>query len=196
MAYHIYTSAIKQILSQIEKPTLLEIGIDRGQMFIPLSVFLARSKKEFALVGVDVFVQDSLQVTLGGIDFEQGQNIQLVQGNSLEFLPRLVELNSKFNIVLLDGDHNYHTVSKELTYLESITYENSLVICDDYNGRWSEKDQWYAEVKGYEYVEHTTKKVDTEKHGVKTAIDEFVSKNSNWKIHQPVNSESIILLRS
>jgi predicted O-methyltransferase YrrM len=172
----------------------LEVGVDRGVTFISLAAHLSRSKKEYNLIGVDVLVQESTALTVSFLDRNPDeQRIYLLQGNSLVVLPSLVSQGFKFDVVLIDGDHNYYTVSKELESLNDLTYDHSVVLIDDYNGRWSERDLWYAEREDYSKIDVTTKPVETEKHGVKPAVDEFLQKNPQWRMSKPLNGEPVVL---
>jgi predicted O-methyltransferase YrrM len=151
--------------------------------------------ENFEFVGVDVLVQESLLIILNNIDVLPSQKMIIHQDSSLNALPKLTESSKKFDVVLLDGDHNYYTVSRELEYLDSLTNENSIVLIDDYHGRWSEKDLWYSEKEGYESADKATKRIDTEKHGVKPAVDDFLMKNSNWELLTPIPGEPVMLRR-
>jgi len=193
MAYHGYIPFIKESLFKLDNPKVLEVGLDKGVTTIPTIVFLARAKKKFEFVGVDVLIQEPLLITLRNIDVSKEQKISLFQDNSLNILPKFVENSFKFDVVLLDGDHNYFTVSKELEHLNDLVSDGGLVIIDDYHGRWAEKDLWYAERDGYEKVETATKKVETQKHGVKPAVDEFLLSNSHWETFTLMNGEPIVL---
>lgn len=198
MAYHGYLPLIKQYLQQIPQetvPGLLEIGVDRGVSLIPLVAFLARTRPRFNALGVDIMVQDQVNIMLRNLDLQTGQSASCIEGNSLEILPQMIEQNAKFDVVLIDGDHNYHTVAEELKYLEAITFPTSLVIIDDYEGRWSERDLWYAERKGYEDNQNATAPVETDKHGVKPAVDEWLESHPQWQKAQPVPGEPILLMR-
>jgi predicted O-methyltransferase YrrM len=195
MAYHGYIPPIKQFLSQIPNPKVLEVGLCKGITTVPLFVFMSRFHENFEFIGVDVLLQESLLVMIRNIDVSSTQKLILYQDSSLNVLPKLTETSRKFDVVLLDGDHNYYTVSKELEYLDLLTNENSLVLIDDYHGRWSEKDLWYAEKEGYESVNNATKRIDTEKHGVKSAVDDFLMKNSNWELSTPIKGEPVMLTR-
>lgn len=199
MAYFGYLNLIKQYLVQAlpqEQPvSVLEVGVDRGVTLVPLVAFLARTRPSFTVVGLDIKVQDQVQLMLANLDLQNGQQAYCIEGNSLNVLPTLVEQGLKFNVLLLDGDHNYHTVAEEMKHVEALTYPTSLVICDDYNGRWSERDMWYAERPGYEDVKIATSKVDTEKHGVKPAIDEWLESHPEWQKAQPIPGEPILLMR-
>jgi predicted O-methyltransferase YrrM len=176
-------------------PTILEIGVDRGVTMLPLVVFLARTRQEFVFVGVDVMRQEAVQVMLSHLDLQEAQRVFYVEENSLSFLPKTQMSGMKFDVVLLDGDHNYHTVSAEMKHLEELTNPGAIVICDDYDGRWAERDLWYAERPGYEDNKVATVKVETEKHGVKTAVDEWLDAHPTWQKLQPIQGEPVLLMR-
>jgi hypothetical protein len=134
-------------------------------------------------------------ITAKNIDISQNQKVTLYQDSSLNVFPKLVESSIKFNVILLDGDHNYYTVKKELEYLDSLTQNSSLVIIDDYHGRWAEKDLWYSTREGYESVKNATLPVDTDKHGVKPAVDDFLTSNNLWESSVLIQGEPIVLRR-
>lgn len=196
MAYHGFLPLLKQHLHQLpHSPSILEVGIDRGVSFLTLVAFLARTKQEFIAIGVDILVQDAVRIILANLDLQQGQSTYLYEGNSLEALPKMIQQSLKFDIVLLDGDHNYHTVSSELKLIEKLVHDHSIILIDDYDGRWSERDLWYSERPGYEEVSTATQKVDTEKHGVKPAVDEWLAANPDWKLLKPVQGEPVMLVK-
>jgi predicted O-methyltransferase YrrM len=196
MAYHGYIPLVKNYLDQFETPTVLEVGLDRGITSIPVVTHLARKHEAFVFFGIDVLLQESLKITLSYIDYAEKQSVRLCQGNSLDVLPKLVAQKAKFDVLLIDGDHNYYTVAKELEYLDDLTHENSLVIIDDYHGRWGDKDLWYSDRKEYEAVAEATKPQETEKHGVRPAVDEFVEKIGKWKLETPIKGgEPVVLTR-
>lgn len=176
-------------------PSILEVGVDRGVTFITLAHFLARTREQFLAVGVDVLVQDQVQIMLANMDLQPKQQAYVVAGNSLQVLPSMVNQGMKFDLLLLDGDHNYHTVSQELKYVAELVHDHGIIIIDDYNGRWSEKDLWYAERPGYERVEVTTARVDTQKHGVKPAVDEWLAVHPEWHKANPIGGEPILLTK-
>jgi predicted O-methyltransferase YrrM len=199
MAAHGYVNLLKQYLyQQLPKehvPTVLEVGVDRGVMLLSLIVFLVRTRPQFVAIGVDILVQDQVKLMLQNIDRTPQQQAYCIEGNSLEVLPKMVDQGMKFDVLLLDGDHNYHTVSEELKHLEALTRPGAIVICDDYDGRWSERDMFYAERPGYEDVKIATPKVETDKHGVKPAIDEWLEEHPTWQKSQPIPGEPVLLMR-
>lgn len=186
------------MLSQItHSPVVLEIGVDRGVTFLPLANWLARYRTDFFLLGIDVKVQEEVVIMASAVDrVPERQVIDLWQMNSLDALPKIAAAGQQFDLVLIDGDHNYVTVSRELAHLNDITHGRSVVLVDDYDGRWSERDLWYAERPGYEDCDIATKRVASEKQGVKAAVDEFLAANPQWKTYQPIKGEPIVLSRA
>lgn len=197
MASHGYLPAIKRYLGKIIEadcfPSVLEIGTDRGCMLLPIVSYLIQHAKDYLVIGVDVLVQESLAITLANMD--HNDNAILIQENSLTFLPQVIERKINFDVVLIDGDHNYYTVKQELQYLDKILKPSGVAIIDDYSGRWAERDLWYSEREGYEKVEHVTKRVDVEKQGVKPAVDEFLAEHPDWHHIRPLEGEPILLMR-
>lgn len=195
MAYHGYIPLVKKFLSTIEAPQVLEVGIDMGQTSTPLIAFMARVHKSFHFIGVDVFIRNHIPVVFNNLDLAGDQRVTLVEANSLEFLPNAKKNYQPFDVVLLDGDHNYYTVINELKYLNEITNPNSVVIIDDYHGRWAERDLWYSERDEYRENKFASKPIETEKHGVKTAVDEFLSENQDWFLSCPIKGEPVVLTK-
>ncbi len=97
-----------------------------------MATFLARTKQEFLAIGLDVKIQEQVQIMLANLDLQPKQAAYLLEGNSLKVLPDMVTQGMKFDVILLDGDHNYHTVSTELALLEKLTYDHSIIVVDDY----------------------------------------------------------------
>jgi predicted O-methyltransferase YrrM len=196
VSYHGYVPALQHRLATLQHPPrVLEIGIDRGVTLIPLVVAMAASHESFQYVGVDVDVQESVKLIVKNLGRVVDAGTFLFQANSLDFMPKLVEQAATFDVVLLDGDHNYHTVSSELQYLDRLVAPDGIVIIDDYDGRWSTRDLWYAQRPGYEQNAMVTAPVDTEKHGVKPAVDEWLERNAGWALTKPMPGEPVVLVR-
>jgi hypothetical protein len=146
-------------------------------------------------LGVDVLVQESVILQLVNIDREPEQQAHLHTANSLVALPDLIRQCLKFDIILLDGDHNYHTVIQELKFIEELIHDHGMIVIDDYDGKWANRDLWYAEREGYQNVPCVTPRVETLKHGVKLAVDDWLARHPEWKIHKPIPGEPILLMR-
>ena len=59
--------------------------------------------------------------------------IKLIQGDTREILENLALENIEF--VFLDGGHSYETVFNDLKILERKLKTNSVILCDDYDGK-------------------------------------------------------------
>jgi len=200
VSYHGYLPLVKQHVLQrrlVAPPTLLEVGVDRGVSFITMVVFLARTCPQFVAMGIDVLAQEQVALTLAGIDVQEpNQVVRYVEGNSLAVLPRLAASGAEFDVVLLDGDHNYHTVSEELRILEPMTRSGSIIVVDDYDGRWSERDLYYSERPEYAGVAAATPRQGTALQGVKPAVDRWLASRPGWTMSKPIEGEPVLLVRS
>lgn len=197
MSYAGYIPFAKSVVYTVPAPRVLEIGVDRGQTLVPLVVFLARSKESFAVHGVDVREDESLVSILRNIDLGEDQRVFVHVANSLEWLKNRAD--APFDLVFIDGDHNFETVSAELDMLVSNGYlgDQTVVICDDYFGRWSKNDLYYSERDthaGNELATEAPFALDSGKRGVAAAVDAFVDKNPSWMATSLMAGEPVVLL--
>jgi hypothetical protein len=187
MAYHGYLNFICQYAAAMHEKTgknikILEIGVDKGVTLFSILNNLNCVNVPYEYHGVDVKVQEHLKVMLGLNDsypvgtlyIRKNSSVKLYETNSLEFMEK--HNDHKFDIILIDGDHNYPTVSKECELIPPLMRNaNTLIMFDDYHGKWSEKDLFYKDKKGYEensLLSHLTSIPG--KQGVKPAVDEFL----------------------
>tara|TARA_R100001594_G_scaffold62436_1_gene96743 strand:- start:386 stop:1102 length:717 start_codon:yes stop_codon:yes gene_type:complete len=204
MAYHGYYTFMKEFLEAYPKPSVLEVGVDKGQTFLPLHHHLS-CKEDFLLVGVDVHIRDDLWITFNAMQMNlknhERQMAFLHNESSLEYLPKITEqlpedFGGLFHLILVDGDHNYYTVKKEFEEIPKLLRMGGLIMFDDYDGRWSHQDEYFSEFEEYKDNKLATKRVNTEKKGVKPAIDEFLEENKDWELYQPdLESEVVFLFR-
>jgi len=202
-----YLATIKQIHKENgdESPVrILEIGVDRGQTSLILMSSLITKGIPFIWTGVDIRLDKCLsqQITLmEGVDhyqFKKDSNAKsfavYTEQNSLDFLEKA---QNRYDLVLIDGDHNYDTVSKELSYLEKITHDFSLVICDDYGGRHSGKDSFYSDYESHKSLKDLSSHLqkDTNMGGVTAAIDEFLIDNDVFSGSHDTSFEVFFLCR-
>tara|TARA_B100000035_G_scaffold315483_1_gene336932 strand:- start:16353 stop:16985 length:633 start_codon:yes stop_codon:yes gene_type:complete len=179
MAYHGYICFIsnyaKTVFENKKTPIkILEIGVDTGITLFSLNNNLNMLNTPFEYKGIDILIQPHIDIMKYTFLQANKNKIELIQENSLSYLEKC---NEVFDIILIDGDHNYKTVIKELSYLDNISHKNTLVVCDDYFGRWSKKDLYYSEREAYQENKIATPKEESEKQGVGTAIDEFLQNN-------------------
>lgn len=193
MAYHGYIPIIHGALVRNKNPKILEIGICDGISLFSLIQRLSRTHESFEYFGVDVLVKEQVIETLKYMMFSGDQFIKIFNQNSLTFLS---ETSEKFDIILYDGDHNYYTVLNELKFLDKISHDDSIVICDDYDGRWSETDLFYSERIEYAENKLATPRISLDKSGVKSAIDDFLLENPVWKKEKIIQGEPLVLTKS
>jgi len=210
MSYLGYTRLVsafcKELAKSKEVVTILEIGVDRGQTTLPLLHNLVTNDVDFIFMGVDIRQDWNFSNQLDQMDgvrpnfsHPENPNYYYFIQNSLDWLPSFVENNPtfKFDVILLDGDHNYQTVSKELEYFDQLSYPHTLCILDDYHGKYAEKDDYYADKPSHEGLDHKEFDRDAEKKGMQTAVNDFIEANKDWHLTDSgrTDLEPIIMTR-
>jgi len=220
MSYTGFVGIMTQYCSNLKSPTVLEIGVDKGQTTLPLIHNLMLYNPDFKYVGVDIRMDhllieqmaqmkgiksivaksdiDSLSSYFSNPSWEDDTswNSMYIEQNSLAFLPMLAESGAKFDLVLIDGDHNYPTVKQELKYLKDITHPSSLVICDDYNSkRHSGKDSFYRDTESHKHIKDSIDVIQAVdgKSGADQAINEWIEQNEDWNVSFTEDLEPAIL---
>ena len=202
-----YLGFVKNVLDSYDFkdgfPKILEIGVDKGQSALPIIQNLSCKFEKFLYAGIDIKIRPEVveqitqfaNVCVSGYDDLSCRDVLFFQENSLDWLSANQDASLKFDIVFLDGDHNYHTVINELYMIQGIINPESLIVCDDYFGKFSLKDSWYSEKEEYKDVEKSTKRTEGKKEGVKNAIDDF-SRETTWRGLAFPGFEPILLYRS
>jgi predicted O-methyltransferase YrrM len=195
----------RHYLSQLDFPKVLEIGIDKGQSAIPLIQNLSLTQSRFLYAGIDVLMKPELLeqlsqfegITTSWVDNEDlnERAVMMFEENSLDWLTANQDSPLKFDLVLIDGDHNYFTVSRELKLLQNLLKPTSIIICDDYNGRYAEEDMFYSERESYKDVPNTTPKTESEKKGVSSAVNDFIDGQEETWVGAYFTNDPCILYR-
>ena len=204
MSYLGYTRLMNTHCKLFDVPKVLEIGVDRGQTALPLVANLAQLNSDFVYLGLDVrldqcFAEQVAQIfgARVGTEFPSpDSNVFYTIRNSLDVLPLLAKMKYKFDLILIDGDHNYSTVKKELSYLRDISHTSTMVICDDYSGRHANKDTFYRDYESHKENLHIqgVELPKTEKQGVNQAIDEWIAENSDYKLYNFTDGEPCMIV--
>lgn len=195
MSYLGFTKILtRDFLTNFKRPSVLEIGLDDGQTTLPLIHNMSVMFDEFDYTGIDVKFKMKLFEQLSQFskinlinarDEKQKNSVTIYETNSLDWLYLNKESKNKYDLVLIDGDHNYYTVYNELKMLEPLVHNNTLIVCDDYNGRYSNKDLFYIERNTHKDNKYLHKPVKLEREGVSTAIDDYAN-NATDKINVSV----------
>ena len=199
MSYLGFTGIMSAYCSMIKDPWVLEIGVDKGQTALPLLHNLTSFGQSFKWIGVDVRIDGCVAEQLyhmGGLLPFQGTadkviqeeiaplaawNTAYIHHNSLDALPLFAEKGWKFDLVLIDGDHNYATVIKELAYLKALTHPSSLIFVDDYCSSWKDKDLYYKDRSTHSDNDMLDKPEPIPgKVGVNQAVDDWIQENPDW----------------
>jgi|SaaInlV_165m_DNA_1040744.scaffolds.fasta_scaffold53350_2 cephalosporin hydroxylase len=198
MAYHGYTKFIAEyakVLFDIDNSPIkiLEVGVDTGITLFSIANNMNMLNTPFDYTGIDVRIQTHIPVMGYSFYYHPDSKIKLYEENSFDYLARTDE---KFDIILIDGDHNYETVKEECKYLyRMMKTENSLFIFDDYLGRHSTKDMFYSDRN--EQKDSTLLKIKNtnyKKQGVRPAVDEFVEHNELILFQIYKGAEPVVLV--
>jgi hypothetical protein len=215
MAYHGYNNLIAEFAASFVIPKVLEIGVDKGQALFPITNYFSKlcgnenENRTFIYTGVDIVVREHVNIASTYINQSnmQGPNqvglIELIESNSLEALPALISRGSKYSAVLIDGDHNYHTVSRELNFALELVSDGGIIVCDDYDGEGGSQDEYFSEHPNfyndseknenfYNLISRQEQQ-DNNKVGVKGAVDEFLINNPDWSKYKFFSDEPVVL---
>jgi len=198
MAYHGYIPFIAEYLKNFNRCTILEIGVNTGISTFALVSRLDKRNQHFTYLGVDILIRPDVVETIKYMGLNDISNVMLSQSNSLQALDDLVKQNVKFDVILLDGDHNYYTVSRELPQIDLLMHENTLLVADDYKGKWSSRDLYYGDNEEYRDNTIATKRKDVQidadqKQGVQPAIDEFLLERKHLRSGFLMEGEPIMI---
>jgi len=189
MSYNEFVPIMNNYLSKIDTPSILEIGIEHGTITFQILNNLIRQSNNFVYRGVDIDIKNDILVFAEN-NRSDDYLIDFKEKNSLDELPKLVNANCKFDLTLIDGDHNYYTVSRELDYVKKLMHDESILIVDDYHGPWALRDYWYGDDGDSPQVNNilATKEDSVIKKrwwrsGLLTAVNDFIYDNSDMDLY-------------
>lgn len=173
----------------------MEIGVDVGQTLIPIIQNFTALRLPFSYTGVDIRKDENLVEILNQFILDKNHIVRYEIANSLDWLPKC---KKEYDIIFLDGDHNYQTVFSELNHIKNILSPGGFLVCDDYqNSKWSKNDLYYSTRESHSGIDIATRQPkETKKAGVKAAIDDWIMENPGWEIKIPLkNCEAVIIKR-
>lgn len=101
---------------------ILEVGVWHGGSTRAFLLALTRNWG-YRLVSIDN--EDRRE----NVPADRGDGWVFMKGNSLDILPML---GGQFDLVLIDGDHTYETVSKELMIIDNgLVTDDAIILLDD-----------------------------------------------------------------
>ena len=168
------------------KVRILELGIADGVTAFSVCTNLMLLDCPYSYDGVDIRFSPSLREQYNNT-IGLWENLTLHCQNTLRFLdPETTNVlaQPKYDLVLIDGDHNYQTVKTECELLTKFIDKNTILIFDDYSGKYAETDSYYADHEGYENNTLATPaalSLEGSPSGVKAAVDDFIATNPEWR---------------
>jgi glycosyltransferase involved in cell wall biosynthesis/GT2 family glycosyltransferase/FtsZ-binding cell division protein ZapB len=132
--YKFWDGFILPIVEMIGAKKIIEIGADKGKNTIKLLDYCTKNQSE--LLSIDPFPQFDYQNLV-----DQNSDIfTFYKDISLNVLPFMYS----FDVVLLDGDHNWYTVYNELKCVEkNASGSFPIVFCHDIGWPYSRRDLYY-----------------------------------------------------
>jgi len=193
--------ALTERLTQRKKPFQYDgIDVKHDQGLISLLTILRRNNREHTINYLEHNSLALLPTMVEGLNFKINKRDISIRLNTSKFLdpsqeyapsfPDVITVGIYYDIILIDGDHNYFTVKKELEYIQPMTRENTLIICDDYNTGWAEEDMFYATRSSHEELTALTPVIKGEKRGVRAAVDDFLKSNPQWKKIEELSADN------
>lgn len=117
---------------------IMEIGFNAGHS---AEIFL-ETNKNIHLTSFDLGLNPYVKSAKKFIDNQYPNRHTLIAGNSLKTIPEYVRNNPnrKFDLLFIDGGHDYETAKKDMENCYHLAHKDSIVILDDtvFNENWQE----------------------------------------------------------
>lgn len=124
------TLELINILQNYKCDSIMEIGFNAGHSS---TLFLTNTKETTKVVSFDLGSHDYLADGKKTIDDNFPNRHELILGDSKITVPEYIKKNpnKKFDIIFIDGGHDYQEAISDLFNCQELAHENTLVIMDD-----------------------------------------------------------------
>ena len=130
---------------------------------------IAKQFSKIEITVIDPCIDEDLT-----LKFAELSNVKVLNGRSLEVLP---EISDSFDAILIDGDHNYYTVYRELRLIfeNNLLNKNGIILFHDVSDPYARRDLYYEP----DIIPENAKLEDAP-HGVLTAIEDFLKNHNGY----------------
>jgi hypothetical protein len=118
-------------------PTVIEIGVQEGLHARALLDACGMRRGRF--IGIDPLPGDSIKEFIAACP-----HADLIEAPSLDALRGLIGQGVTGDVIVVDGDHNYFTVSNELALVEGLLSSGGVVYLHDVGWPYGRRDMYYA----------------------------------------------------
>ncbi len=171
---------MQEVLNKVKPDLVIETGIAHGgSVIFTASILKMIGKKNFKVIGIDIDIRKhNLKEIKKSIYFKY---LDLIEGSSIdEKIFKLVKKKIKKNkkvLVILDSDHSFKHVIKELHLYSKLVSKNSYIILPDTYIDFMPKNTF----KKWKVGDNTF-----------TALQKFIKNNNSFKIDTEINKKSLI----
>lgn len=203
--HRLYESYIRSILNRRNPQTILEIGVLRGDSTLQILEWCAESGAH--LTSLDPVewegdLPEDVKRPMEGYEYKRGQegfddwtitpkgleevfrrgldaNWTCVKRRSLDYMNS--DEFGGFELYLIDGDHNYYTVTRELELMHQHFKPGDIALFNDVAGDYAKRDMYYDP----EFIPEEHR--NGPKQGVLTAINDFLDGLSEKRLWRRKN---------
>jgi predicted O-methyltransferase YrrM len=211
---HFQDKFIGPEIKRREQPVIVEIGLQAGQHSQALIKLASRKRGKH--IGIDPAPGRRIRVRM----YLHRRTSTLIRKVSLQALPDLVKGGILADIVLVDGDHNYYTVSRELLLIDRLLRDDGIVFLHDVCWPYGRRDlyydperipeEWRQQYARKGVIKGQSRMVDEDglnpelakavheggtHNGVLTAAEDFVASHHGWSLQVVEDEFGLGILR-
>ena len=173
--------ATQELIWEVKPNLIIETGIARGGSLI-FSASIMEMIGEGSVLGIDIDIRKHNEIAIK--KHHLSKRITLIQGSSIDDdvvnKVKTIAKTKKRIMLFLDSNHTHEHVLKELELYSSLVKKGSYIIVfdtiiDDIPNNW--------------WGKHLSKRPWNKKNNPKSAVKEFLLKNSRFKINHNIDDK-------